>query len=116
VQELLLDAECLYGHIPSEEPTSRNGSTISRIVSRGYFWMDRCRRSRRPGSRGHRDRDWQRAQCRPVLSYGADRIVDYTATPLLQAIGGQRFDVVLNLLRTSPEETAQLADLAAGRH
>jgi NADPH:quinone reductase-like Zn-dependent oxidoreductase len=48
-----------------------------------------------------------------VRSYGAERIVDYTATPLLQAVAGQRFDVVLNLVRTSPEETAQLADLAA---
>jgi NADPH:quinone reductase-like Zn-dependent oxidoreductase len=48
-----------------------------------------------------------------VRSYGADRIFDYTATPLLQAVAGQRFDVVLNLVRTGPEETAQLADLAA---
>ena len=48
-----------------------------------------------------------------VRSYGADRIIDYTATPLLQAVAGQRFDVVLNLVRTGPEETAQLADLAA---
>ena len=48
-----------------------------------------------------------------IRSYGADRIVDYTATPLPQAVAGQRFDVVLNLVRTSPEETAQLAGLAA---
>jgi NADPH:quinone reductase-like Zn-dependent oxidoreductase len=48
-----------------------------------------------------------------IRSYGADRIVDYTATPLLEAVAGQRFDVVLNLVRTSPEETAALADLAA---
>ena len=48
-----------------------------------------------------------------IRSYGADRIVDYTATPLLQAVAGQRFDVALNLVRTSPEETAQLVDLAA---
>jgi NADPH:quinone reductase-like Zn-dependent oxidoreductase len=48
-----------------------------------------------------------------IRSYGADRIVDYTATPLPQAAAGQRFDVVLNLVRTSPEETADLADLAA---
>jgi NADPH:quinone reductase-like Zn-dependent oxidoreductase len=46
-----------------------------------------------------------------VRSYGADRIVDYTATPLLQAVTGERFDVVLNLVRTGPGETAQLADL-----
>ena len=48
-----------------------------------------------------------------IRSYGADRIIDYTATPLLQATAGQRFDVVLNLVPTSPEETAALADLAA---
>ena len=48
-----------------------------------------------------------------IRSYGADRIIDYTATPLLQAAAGQRFDVVLNLARTSTEETAALADLAA---
>src|SRR5213080_1874419 len=29
-----------------------------------------------------------------IRSYGADRIIDYTATPLLQAVAGQRFDVV----------------------
>jgi NADPH:quinone reductase-like Zn-dependent oxidoreductase len=48
-----------------------------------------------------------------IRSYAADRIVDYTAAPLLQAVAGQRFDVVLNLVRTSPEETAALAGLAA---
>ena len=48
-----------------------------------------------------------------LRSYGADRIIDYTATPLLQAAAGQRFDVVLNLVTTTPEETAALADLAA---
>jgi NADPH:quinone reductase-like Zn-dependent oxidoreductase len=48
-----------------------------------------------------------------VRSYGADRIVDYTATPVLQAVAGQRFDVVLNLAPTSPEETAQLVGLVA---
>ncbi|HEX6518790.1 MAG TPA: NADP-dependent oxidoreductase [Streptosporangiaceae bacterium] len=48
-----------------------------------------------------------------LRSYGADQIIDYTVTPLPQAIAGQHFDVVLNLVRTSPEETAQLADLAA---
>jgi NADPH:quinone reductase-like Zn-dependent oxidoreductase len=48
-----------------------------------------------------------------VRSYGADRIVDYTAAPVLQAVAGQRFDVVLNFVRTSPEETAQLVDLVA---
>jgi NADPH:quinone reductase-like Zn-dependent oxidoreductase len=49
-----------------------------------------------------------------IRSYRADRIVDYTATPLPQAVAGQQFDVVMNLVRTSPEETAQLAGLVAG--
>jgi NADPH:quinone reductase-like Zn-dependent oxidoreductase len=48
-----------------------------------------------------------------LRSYGADRIVDYTATPLPQAVTGQRFDVVLNLVPASPQETAALADLVA---
>ncbi len=48
-----------------------------------------------------------------VRSYGADRIVDYTVTPLPAAAAGQRFDVVLNLAPASPEETAALTDLAA---
>jgi len=48
-----------------------------------------------------------------IRSYGADRVIDYTATPLPEAMGEQRFDVVLNLVRTSPEETAALAGLTA---
>jgi NADPH:quinone reductase-like Zn-dependent oxidoreductase len=48
-----------------------------------------------------------------VRSYGADQVIDYTTTPLAQAVAGQRFHVVLNLVRTSPEETAALADLTA---
>jgi NADPH:quinone reductase-like Zn-dependent oxidoreductase len=48
-----------------------------------------------------------------VRSYRADQIVDYTVTPLPQAVAGRQFDVVLNLVPTSPEETAQLADLVA---
>jgi NADPH:quinone reductase-like Zn-dependent oxidoreductase len=48
-----------------------------------------------------------------VRSHGADRVIDYTVTPLPQAAAGQRFDVVLNLVRTSPEETVALADLVA---
>jgi NADPH:quinone reductase-like Zn-dependent oxidoreductase len=48
-----------------------------------------------------------------IRSYGADQVIDYTATPLLKAVAGQRFDVVLNLARTDAEETAALADLAA---
>jgi NADPH:quinone reductase-like Zn-dependent oxidoreductase len=49
-----------------------------------------------------------------VRSYGADQVIDYTATPVLQAVAGQRFDVVLhlvlNLTPTAAEETAQLVD------
>jgi NADPH:quinone reductase-like Zn-dependent oxidoreductase len=48
-----------------------------------------------------------------VRSYGADRIIDYTVTPLPQAVAGRQFDAVLNLVRTSPEETARLAGLTA---
>ncbi|MFB4276450.1 MULTISPECIES: NADP-dependent oxidoreductase [unclassified Nonomuraea] len=48
-----------------------------------------------------------------VRSYRADRIVDYTATPLPQAVAGQRFDAVLNLVSTGPEETAALVELVA---
>jgi NADPH:quinone reductase-like Zn-dependent oxidoreductase len=48
-----------------------------------------------------------------IRSYGTDQIVDYTATPVPQAVAGQRFDVVLNLAPTSPEETAQLVGLVA---
>jgi NADPH:quinone reductase-like Zn-dependent oxidoreductase len=47
-----------------------------------------------------------------IRRYGADRIIDYTATPLPQAAGG-RFAVVLNLVVTSPEETTALAGLVA---
>ncbi|GAA4180801.1 NADP-dependent oxidoreductase [Streptosporangium oxazolinicum] len=48
-----------------------------------------------------------------VRSYGADRIIDYTATPILEAVAGERFDVVLNLAPTGPRETARLVDLVA---
>ena len=48
-----------------------------------------------------------------VRAYGADQVIDYTATPLQSAVAGQRFDAVLTLVRTSPEETAALADLTA---
>ncbi|MDQ7909982.1 NADP-dependent oxidoreductase [Phytohabitans sp. ZYX-F-186] len=44
---------------------------------------------------------------------GADRIVDYTSTPLPEALAGQRFDVVLHLVRDSPEQAARLVDLVA---
>ncbi|MQA79442.1 MAG: zinc-binding dehydrogenase [Streptosporangiales bacterium] len=48
-----------------------------------------------------------------VRSAGADRIVDYTATPVPESLDGQQFDVVLHLVRNSPEETAQLLGLVA---
>jgi NADPH:quinone reductase-like Zn-dependent oxidoreductase len=48
-----------------------------------------------------------------LRSYGADRIIDSIATPLPQAVAGQQFDAVLNLVRTSPEETSRLAGLTA---
>jgi NADPH:quinone reductase-like Zn-dependent oxidoreductase len=44
-------------------------------------------------------------------SYGADRIVDYTATALPRAVAGQQFDVLLSLVRTTPEEATQLTSL-----
>jgi NADPH:quinone reductase-like Zn-dependent oxidoreductase len=46
-----------------------------------------------------------------VQSYGADRIIDYSATPLQEAVAGQQFDVLLNLVFLSPEEVARLVDL-----
>jgi NADPH:quinone reductase-like Zn-dependent oxidoreductase len=46
-------------------------------------------------------------------SYGADHLIDYTATQLPRAAAGQQFDVVLNLVRAGTEETAALAGLAA---
>jgi NADPH:quinone reductase-like Zn-dependent oxidoreductase len=48
-----------------------------------------------------------------LRSYGAAQVIDHTATPLLQAVAGQRFDVVLGLVRTTPEEATQLTDLVA---
>ncbi|WP_331729533.1 NADP-dependent oxidoreductase (plasmid) [Streptomyces sp. NBC_01003] len=46
-----------------------------------------------------------------VRSYGAERIIDYTATPLQEAVAGEQFDVVLNLVFLSPAELTQLVDL-----
>jgi len=52
-----------------------------------------------------------------LRDYGADRIIDYidyidyTATPI--DVKGQPFDVVLNLVGTSPEETAALVGVVA---
>jgi NADPH:quinone reductase-like Zn-dependent oxidoreductase len=55
-----------------------------------------------------------------VRSYGAERVVDYTAGPVGQALAGERFDVVLHLAPTStdltptsPEDVTQLVDLVA---
>jgi NADPH:quinone reductase-like Zn-dependent oxidoreductase len=48
--------------------------------------------------------------------HGADRLIDYigyTTTPI--AMDGQPFDVVLNLVSTSPEETAALVGVVADR-
>jgi NADPH:quinone reductase-like Zn-dependent oxidoreductase len=47
-----------------------------------------------------------------IRSYGADRVIDYTAAPLPGAVAGQQFDVVLNLVRTDQDETVRLAGLA----
>jgi NADPH:quinone reductase-like Zn-dependent oxidoreductase len=46
-----------------------------------------------------------------VQSYGADRIIDYTVTPLVEALAGRQFDVVLNLVFLGPDELARLVDL-----
>lgn len=48
---------------------------------------------------------------RRIRSYGADRIVDYRAIPVPQAVAGQQFDVVLNLVPTNSEQTARLMAL-----
>ena len=40
-----------------------------------------------------------------------DEFIDYTVTPLPQAVAGQQFDVVLNLVRATPGETTQLTEL-----
>jgi NADPH:quinone reductase-like Zn-dependent oxidoreductase len=48
-----------------------------------------------------------------VQSYGAKRIIDYTATALVEAVAGEQFDVVLNLVFLSPPELERLADLVA---
>lgn len=48
-----------------------------------------------------------------VRSYGAARIVDHTVAPVAEALAGERFDVVLNLVTTDPGETAALVDLVA---
>lgn len=50
-----------------------------------------------------------------LLSYGADRVVDhidYSRTPIV--VAGAPFDVVLNLVSTTPEETEALVGFVAG--
>lgn len=46
-----------------------------------------------------------------VRAYGAERIIDYTTTPLQEAVAGEQFDVVLNLVFLPPEALARLVDL-----
>jgi NADPH:quinone reductase-like Zn-dependent oxidoreductase len=46
-----------------------------------------------------------------VRGYGADRVIDHTTIPVTQALAGQQFDMVLNLVRTDPEQTRRLAGL-----
>ncbi len=48
-----------------------------------------------------------------IRSYGADQVVDYTATPVAQALDGRRFDVVVQLVRSEPDEIVPLASLVA---
>jgi NADPH:quinone reductase-like Zn-dependent oxidoreductase len=48
-----------------------------------------------------------------LRGYGAERIVDHAAAPLPQALAGQQFDAVLNLVRTDAPATAELAGLVA---
>ena len=45
-----------------------------------------------------------------VAAHGAAQVVDYTTTPVADAVT-EPVDVVLNLARTSPEETADLVSL-----
>jgi NADPH:quinone reductase-like Zn-dependent oxidoreductase len=46
-----------------------------------------------------------------LRAYGADRIVDHDATPVPDAVAGERFDVLLNLVPPGPEDIARLLDL-----
>lgn len=47
-----------------------------------------------------------------VRGYGADQVIDYTVTPVAEAAKGP-FDVVVNLVPTTPEDTDTLAELVA---
>ncbi|BBY61775.1 NADPH:quinone reductase [Mycolicibacterium helvum] len=54
------------------------------------------------------------ASAERLRRYGADRLIDYIdydAAPV--TLDGQPFDVVLNLISTSPEQTATLANVVA---
>ncbi|SER24731.1 NADP-dependent oxidoreductase [Actinokineospora terrae] len=47
-----------------------------------------------------------------LRSYGAQRVIDHTETPLHDAVAGERFDVVLNLVwYPTPDGIARLLDL-----
>ncbi|MEU6858280.1 NADP-dependent oxidoreductase [Glycomyces sp. NPDC046736] len=46
-----------------------------------------------------------------VIEAGAEEIVDYTEKAVTEALAGQRFDAVLQLVRTTAEDTAALLDL-----
>lgn len=48
-----------------------------------------------------------------VEAYGAQRLVDHTVAPVAEALAGERFDVVLNLVTTDPAETVALTGLVA---
>jgi NADPH:quinone reductase-like Zn-dependent oxidoreductase len=61
----------------------------------------------------HRDRKRAQRRPRPGLPRRPDhRLHRYTATPVTEAVG-KPFDVVLNLVPTSPDETADLVDLVS---
>ncbi|SDC98942.1 NADP-dependent oxidoreductase [Glycomyces harbinensis] len=48
-----------------------------------------------------------------VEAAGADRIVDYTAVPVAEALEGERFDAVFHLVYATPEEVERLVGLVA---
>jgi NADPH:quinone reductase-like Zn-dependent oxidoreductase len=47
-----------------------------------------------------------------LRTFGADQLIDYTVTPVPEAVS-TRFDVVLNLVANSPEDAEALAGLVA---
>ncbi|MFE9629258.1 zinc-binding dehydrogenase [Streptomyces sp. NPDC006527] len=48
-----------------------------------------------------------------MRAYGADEIIDYTVAEVIDQAKNEPFDVVLNLVPTSPQETTELASLTA---